>query len=126
MLRKLGWAGAILAMAVAGPGCSSLYFRAGQPVVIGDPRPGTASHAYLTNDAGQVFRLRRDAIAGVQMGGQRTVLVSLFSGQLALILVPAGLLQWMDNSNNHDATDGVHGQALDIVDEVEVDARGAP
>ena len=88
-------------------------------------RPGTASHAYLTNDAGQVFRLRRDAIAGVQMGGQRTVLVSLFSGQLALILVPAGLLQWMDNSNNHDATDGVHGQALDIVDEVEVDARGA-
>lgn len=126
MRHKFGLAFALLAAAVVVPGCSSLYFRAGQPVLIGDPRPGTASHTYLTNDAGQLFRLRRDGIAGVQMGGQRTVIASLFTGNLAVILLPAGLFQWLNNASIYDATDGTAGQALDIVDEVEVDARGAP
>lgn len=126
MRQKFGLAWALVAAAAVAPGCSSLYFRAGQPIVIGDPRAGTATHTYLTNDAGQIFRLRRDAIAGVQMGGQRTAIASLFTGQLAVILVPAGLLQWLDNGMTYDATDGRAGQALDIVEEVEVDARGAP
>ncbi len=116
--------GLLLVTLTATSGCSSLVFRRGQPAIIGDIQPGTRAHVYVSNDAGQVFRLPRTSISGTRMGGMRTTLWSLLAGYGALILIPGGLIQWSHNVAAFDATDGAAARVLDVADEEEVDASG--
>lgn len=114
----------LVAVAVASAGCSSIFYRAGQAPIIGDPAHGTPTHIIVNNREGQTFRVRRTQISGVRMGGMRTALWSLLSGYAALILVPVGLLQWASESSTMDASDGP-ATATEVADDEEVDVNAA-
>ena len=103
-------------------GCSTLYYRAGQPALIGEPQAGTPTHTVVQNRDGEVFRLPRRSIGQVRFGGMRTVLWSLLTGDAILIMAPIGLVQWAREVDLFGATDVNRTDLIDVADEEEVDA----
>lgn len=125
MSRKLLIMLLFAATATCAPGCSTILYRAGQPPLIGEPHRGTPADTVLANREGQLFRIPRTSIADVRFGGVRTILWSLLTADAFVILGPIGAIQWAVEVETFNRVDGEYQSLMDVVDEEEVDPRGA-
>ena len=100
--------------------CSTLVYRRGQSTLIGEPQPGTPTHAVLTNREGEPFRVPRRDITLVRYGGQRTALWSALTFDGIIIGGPIGAYMWFNEVAAFTASNGPFAQAAEVPAEEEV------